>query len=71
MSSGGVRGVRVEFLLLPAHLIRSVLRLVHLPAQHGWMWGGRSVTEVRMHMHAHMHARMHALELGSVVAASC
>ncbi|XP_061618695.1 putative transporter SVOPL isoform X4 [Phyllopteryx taeniolatus] len=48
MSPGGLRRFRVQRLLLAPHLLRSVLRLVRLPAQHGGLRRGRSLARVRV-----------------------
>lgn len=59
-------------LLLPAHLLRSVLWMVHLPAQYGGLRGGRSVTEVSARTHTHTH-ELHSYSYGqhAALAASC
>ncbi|XP_071359135.1 putative transporter SVOPL isoform X3 [Trachinotus anak] len=62
---GGVWRFCVERLLLPPHLVRSILRLVHIPAQHGRLWGRRSVTGVCVE------DRVHPSEAPSLPAASC
>lgn len=45
----------MERLLLLAHFLCSVLRMVHLSAQYGRLRGGRSVTKVGAHTHSYTH----------------
>lgn len=54
LQPGGVRGLCMERLLLPPHLVRSFVRLVHLPAQHGRLWRCRRVPGVSRSIKMHV-----------------